>query len=293
MPTSHPCTVGGRPTLPRRVVVCPAGPRSARLVVHPAHRSQYDQAAALATDHDIRPGERQLKVHCDLTSTGFVRFPYLWGVHPAVPIGAAPIQVPAREAWYAEGDVPSDEPALVPGQTVAAPWPVASLERPNRVPGGTWVLLTSPTCRTAGSVCRTNRRSWGLGVPFRTDQFTDIHLWLVDGGWRGLRCVAVEPWTGRPPASARPSTPNVPVAVTVAKPARGDHRLSAVGRAAVVIARVDVATAAPTGTIPGASCSVTRRGPVTNFLPDRVGLGPVSISHVSASARSSLVENLQ
>ena len=90
-----------------------------------------------------------------------------------------------------------------------------------------------------------------------------------------------------------PSTPNVPVAVTVAKPARGDHRLSAVGRAAVVIARVDVATAAPTGTIPGASCSVTRRGPVTNFLPDRVGLGPVSISHVSASARSSLVVNLQ
>jgi hypothetical protein len=25
-----------------------------------------------------------------------------------------------------------------------------------------------------------------------------VWVWLVDGGWRGLRCVAVEPWTGHP-----------------------------------------------------------------------------------------------
>ncbi len=200
VPTSHPCAVGGEelPSLgelwsvPWELEVLDSS--SIRLTAHGTITP-----LRLRRTMTLLPGERQLKVHYELSSSGFVRFPYLWGVHPVVPIGARTlIQVPAREAWYAEGDVPSDEPALVPGQTVAAPWPVASLERPNRVPGGTWVLLYLSDLQDGWVSVSDEQEGWGFGVRFPTDQFSDIHLWLVDGGWRGLRCVGVEPWTGRP-----------------------------------------------------------------------------------------------
>ena len=59
-------------------------------------------------------------------------------------------------------------------------------------------------------------------------------------------------WCLRSPGDLASLYPNVPAVVTVPKPGRGDHRLRAMGRAAVVIARVAVATAARTRTIPGA-----------------------------------------
>lgn len=38
----------------------------------------------------------------------------------------------------------------------------------------------------------------GFGMAFPKDVFKSIWMWLVYGGWRGLHCVAVEPWTGHP-----------------------------------------------------------------------------------------------
>ena len=38
----------------------------------------------------------------------------------------------------------------------------------------------------------------GFGMTFPPDVFRCVWVWLVDGGWRGLRCVAVEPWLGYP-----------------------------------------------------------------------------------------------
>jgi hypothetical protein len=38
----------------------------------------------------------------------------------------------------------------------------------------------------------------GFGMTFPTEVFKSVWVWVVDGGWRGIRCVAVEPWTGFP-----------------------------------------------------------------------------------------------
>ena len=35
-------------------------------------------------------------------------------------------------------------------------------------------------------------------MTFPTEVFPCVWVWLVDGGWRGIRCVAVEPWVGYP-----------------------------------------------------------------------------------------------
>jgi hypothetical protein len=35
-------------------------------------------------------------------------------------------------------------------------------------------------------------------MTFPHELFPCVWVWLVDGGWRGIRCVNVEPWTGYP-----------------------------------------------------------------------------------------------
>lgn len=35
-------------------------------------------------------------------------------------------------------------------------------------------------------------------MTFPHEVFRCVWVWLVDGGWRGIRCVAVEPWIGCP-----------------------------------------------------------------------------------------------
>jgi Domain of unknown function (DUF5107) len=200
VPTGHPCTVGGEEL-----------PYLGELWSVPWDLEILDSSSIRLTGRGtitplslrrtmtLLPGERQLRVQYELANSGFVRFPYLWGVHPALPIGPRTrVDVPARESWYSDGDVAPDEPSLGPGQTVAAPWPVPSLERLNRAPGGTWVHLYLSALQDGWVTVSDAEEGWGFGVRFSTDQFSNVHLWLVDGGWRGLRCVAIEPWTGRP-----------------------------------------------------------------------------------------------
>jgi hypothetical protein len=38
----------------------------------------------------------------------------------------------------------------------------------------------------------------GFGMTFPHEIFRCVWVWLVNGGWRGIHCVAVEPWTGYP-----------------------------------------------------------------------------------------------
>ncbi len=200
VPTGHPCTVGGEEL-----------PYLGELWSVPWDLEVLDSSSIRLTGRGtitplslrktltLLPGERQLRAQYELANTGFVRFPYLWGVHPALPIGPRTrVDVPAREAWYSDGDVAPDEPSLGPGQAVAAPWPVPSLERLKRAAGGTWVHLYLSALQDGWVTVSDAEEGWGFGVRFSTGQFSDVHLWLVDGGWRGLRCVAIEPWTGRP-----------------------------------------------------------------------------------------------
>lgn len=200
VPTGHPCTVNGEDL-----------PYLGELWSVPWELEVLDESSVRLTAQGtitplrlrrtmtLRPGERHVSVHYELTNEGMVRFPYLWGVHPAVPIGpATQVHVPAREAWYSEGDVPFDEPRLAPGQTAAAPWPITSLARLERAPRRTWTHLYLSDLMDGWVGVSDLDEGWGFGIRFDLGQFSDIHLWLVDGGWRGVRCVAVEPWTGRP-----------------------------------------------------------------------------------------------
>jgi Domain of unknown function (DUF5107) len=200
LPTGHPCTVEGEEL-----------PFLGELWSTPWDIEVLDSSSVCLTGRGtitplrlqrtmaLRPGEREVHLEYELTNTGFVRFPYLWGVHPALPIGASThIDVPALDAWYSEGDVPTDEPSLGPGQSVASRWPVPSLERPGCEPGCTWVHLYLSSLQDGWVAVSDAEEGWGFGVRFSTDQFNVVHLWMVDGGWRGLRCVAVEPWSGWP-----------------------------------------------------------------------------------------------
>ena len=38
----------------------------------------------------------------------------------------------------------------------------------------------------------------GFAITFDKAVFPNIHIWMVNGGWRGIRTIAVEPWTAMP-----------------------------------------------------------------------------------------------
>jgi hypothetical protein len=120
VPTGHPCTVGGEDlpflgelwSVPWELEVLDASSirLTGRGMITPL---------CLQRTMTLRPGERRVSVEYELTNHGFVSFPYLWGLHPALPIGPRThVDIRGSEAWYSEGDVPLDEPALAPGQSV-------------------------------------------------------------------------------------------------------------------------------------------------------------------------------
>jgi galactose mutarotase-like enzyme len=142
---------------------------------------------------ELLPGEPELRVSYEIANTGTKPFAFIFGVHPGLPVGPATrIDIDASRAVFAEGDRP-------PGfDGDEAEWPVESVASLAPEPRNTWTLLY--VTDLAGGRVTVTDAVWGtgFGMTFSTDVFRCVWVWLVDGGWRGIRCVAVEPWTGYP-----------------------------------------------------------------------------------------------
>ena len=148
----------------------------------------------------LDPGQRSMSVSYEISNLGYEPFPYLWGIHPAVPLGQSTrIRVPATTVRYGDGRDANGSlsPEFVSG-AVDNPWPVASLSEFGPTPSLSWhhVYLTGLT--QGWLAVEDSVEGWGLGVTFPLEVFPWVHIWVVDGGWRGIRCAVAEPWTGAP-----------------------------------------------------------------------------------------------
>jgi hypothetical protein len=130
-----------------------------------------------------------------LTNLGVLPVNFIWGMHPGVPIGPATrLQVPGRRAILGES---TPVGRLGPEGSERA-WPIDELTVLPSRPGMT-ADLVYVTDLTSGwwAVWDDDWRA-GIGMTFSTETFPAVCIWLADGGWRGTRCLAVEPWTAYP-----------------------------------------------------------------------------------------------
>jgi hypothetical protein len=145
----------------------------------------------------LAPGEPFVRMRHRLTNIGTAPFRFIWGVHPGLPVGPATmIQIPART-----GVIQDSWPGDRLGASGATyPWPKRELTEPGPEPGGTWDMHYATDLEDGWLAVWDAQWQSGFGMTFPHDLFRCVWVWLVDGGWRGIRCVAVEPWTGYPGA---------------------------------------------------------------------------------------------
>ncbi|MHB1535347.1 MAG: aldose epimerase family protein [Acidimicrobiales bacterium] len=144
---------------------------------------------------ELRSGEPFLRIHHRITNVGIAAISFNWGIHPGLPVGPdTHIQIPGsrgivHDSW------PRDR--LGPRGSEYH-WPLPAMADPPTRPGGTWDFHYVTDLVEGWAA--TWDRQWrsGLGITFPSEVLSCVWVWLVDGGWRGLRCAAVEPWTGFP-----------------------------------------------------------------------------------------------
>jgi galactose mutarotase-like enzyme len=136
-------------------------------------------------------GAAVLRLHYRIENLGDTAIPFLWGLHPTVPVGKrTKIQIPARiEHVAGVGGSPD-----VAHESVFARGPVAFADIATRgqrfsyltdLPDDAWYAVWDHDWPVA------------MGMRFRAAEFPCVGMWLLDG-WRGLRAITLEPWIGWP-----------------------------------------------------------------------------------------------
>ena len=196
LPTGHPCVVDGEelPFLGEAWSL----PWTAERVDATSVRFTRDGVITpfrLQRIMELRPGEPFVRQRHTIENIGTAPFPLIWGIHPGLPVGPATrIDIPARR-----GVVQDSWPADRLGRAGANyPWPRPELVRPGPGPGGTWDLHYATELDAGWLAVWDAEWRAGFGMTFPDEVFRCVWVWLVDGGWRGIRCVAVEPWIGYP-----------------------------------------------------------------------------------------------
>lgn len=129
----------------------------------------------------------------ELTNTGASPMPLLWGMHPTIPIGpSTTVRVPSRRLEPGQSG-PGDEV-----QPIVDPRAWAGERQFADIPGGTWSL--DYACGLEDGWVAVEDAVWNVGFAmiFPAEVLPSVWLWAVDGGWRDIRCIGVEPWTGHP-----------------------------------------------------------------------------------------------
>lgn len=193
-PTGHPCTVDGEElpflgelwSLPWRVELeqdC-AVTFTRDAIITPLRVSRR---------MELRDGEPFVRLRHRLQNHSDTPLPLLWGLHPAFPIGPdTHIQIPARTGVFEEGGPTG---VNLPDSGARYPWEQQQLDE---VPSGRWRLDYATDLKEGWLAVWDGGLETGFGMVFPQQVLRSVWVWLVDGGWRGLRCVAVEPWTGHP-----------------------------------------------------------------------------------------------
>lgn len=198
-PTGHPCVIDGEElpflgevwSLPWEIIE--TSPNSVTF-----SRKGVITPFKLEKTIELIPDENIVEVKYSLTNIGYKKFDYLWGVHPALPLGKnTKLSVPAKFAWHADGTHQKDfTPEFLAGQ--AQSWPIKSITDPPELPALTWNHLYLSDLSEGWLAVSDEKEKWGFGMAFDKEFFSDVHIWMVDGGWRGIRTAVVEPWSGRP-----------------------------------------------------------------------------------------------
>lgn len=139
----------------------------------------------------LRDGEACLRLRYAIENLGATKVPFLWGVHPTVPVGPhTMMQLPARlEHLTGDGGTPifTRDSEFAAGPTpytqIAAPWQRFSYL--TDLPDHAWYAVWD--------------EAWpaGFGMSFSGSDFPSVGLWLLNG-WRGLQAITLEPWIGWP-----------------------------------------------------------------------------------------------
>ena len=84
---------------------------------------------------ELRSGEPFVRMRHTITNVGTAPFDFIWGIHPALPLGPATrIQVPARRG-YVQDSWPNDR---LGARGSEYDWPLAAIAEQGLQPGGTW-----------------------------------------------------------------------------------------------------------------------------------------------------------
>jgi len=151
----------------------------------------------------LKQNKRIVYMHHKITNIGYSKQEFIWGIHPSFYIEPGyRIELPAGNVMVHES-LPNDRLGSKGTKYV---WPYAVDKNGNKVD---MREVPPPTVQTSdlhyaiqlkegwfALIDPKNRRA--IGMCFPKEIFKAVWLWLVYGGWRGLYCAAIEPWTGYP-----------------------------------------------------------------------------------------------
>jgi galactose mutarotase-like enzyme len=197
LPTGFACTVNGQPlpdfgeVWPEPWAVTASSAAAATLTcttrIFPLR---------LTREMSLREGAPCLRMRHTIENLSSDPLQFIWGIHPTVPVGPDTlIQLSARieEIQIPDGGTNGSSKPLR-SAFADGPVPFTEIAEPGQrfsylsdVPDPAWFAVWD--------------RQWkvGLGMTFSGVDFPCLWLWLLDG-WRGLRAITVEPWTGWPGA---------------------------------------------------------------------------------------------
>jgi hypothetical protein len=195
IPTVHPCEVDGEEL-----------PYLGETWALPWQARQVDdhtislRSAGVITPFEIErlmtlaPSEPFISMSHRIRNVGTQPIHFLWGLHPILPLSdSTTIQVPGTKGIV---DISFPDNRIgEPGYEYE--WPIADMTKPGPE-NNTWDFhyitgLTDGWAATWDAEC-----GGGLGITFPPDVLRAVWIWVVNGGWRGLRCVGMEAFTGYP-----------------------------------------------------------------------------------------------
>jgi len=151
----------------------------------------------------LRKGEKMLHTHHKITNLSNAGFDFIWGIHPIFSISPNHrIDIPAEDVFIEES-FPKNR---LGKRSTLYKWPFALDNKGNkvdmrRIPSGmarTWDFHYAIKLNDGWLGLTDTEAKEGIGLIFPKDIFKVVWLWVTYGGWRGLYCAAIEPWTGYP-----------------------------------------------------------------------------------------------
>jgi hypothetical protein len=150
---------------------------------------------AISRTVELLDDQPLVRLSYEISNIGLVPFDFLWAIHAGFPLSeTTQLSIPAKvgvvdRSW-------PDARLGAPGTTYD--WPHSALMPGGRSPEGTWDLHYATALGTG--LIELWDSDWRGGVRMRFDDqiLNTVWVWVVDGGWRGVRCMAVEPATGYP-----------------------------------------------------------------------------------------------